>query len=165
MKKPVLALAILGVSLLLAPSAKAEYALSISYGTPHGYRKPHYYDVYNRNCGHGCKRSHKHNKHRVRYSNPRHYNKHNRSRKSVIYVSRWPWEKAGTRQETRVQTRETVGFSDIVILSKAGVSETVIMEKIARTGSVFDLSVEEVEALRREGVSRRVINYMLDTSR
>ena len=68
-------------------------------------------------------------------------------------------------QETRVETREKVGISDIIILSKAGVSEAVIIEKIARTGSVFDLSVQEVEALRREGVSRRVINHMLDTAR
>jgi len=165
MKKSLVLLTVLGASLLLAPTAKAEYALSISYGTPHGYKKPHYYGMYDSSCGHGCKRSHKHNKHRIRYSHPRHYNKHNRSRKSVIYVSRWPWEKTETRQESRVETREKVGFSDIVVLSKAGVSDAAIIEKIGRTGSIFKLSVEEVIALRKEGVSSRVVNHMLNTAR
>jgi len=62
-----------------------------------------------------------------------------------------------------VQKRERLGISDVIVLSKAGVSDEVIIDKIRRTGSVFDLSVEEVEALRKEGVSARVVNYMLNT--
>ena len=60
--------------------------------------------------------------------------------------------------------RERFGISDVIVLSKAGVSDDIIIEKIRTTGSVFNLSVEEVEALRREGVSSRVVNYMLNTN-
>ena len=165
MKKILTLLIMLSATLTLAPTAKAEYALSISYGTPHGYRTPHDYDTYGKYCSVGCRRSHKHNINRVRYSNPRHYNRRDHSNKSVIYVGRWPLEKVETRQIARVETQEKVGISDIMILSKAGVSDNTIIEKIVNTGSVFKLSVEEVTALRREGVSSRVVNYMLNTAR
>lgn len=63
------------------------------------------------------------------------------------------------------EDKEKFGISDVIVLSKAGVSDGVIIEKIKRTDSVFNLSVEEVEALRKEGVSARVVNYMLNTNK
>jgi hypothetical protein len=68
-------------------------------------------------------------------------------------------------KEQIMSAKERLGISDIIVLSKAGVSEDTIIDKIAKTGSVFDLSVEEVEALRKEGVSSRVVNFMLNTKR
>jgi len=68
-------------------------------------------------------------------------------------------------QEKILNNNEKLGISDIIVLSKAGVSDDNIIDKISKTRSVFNLSVEEVEALRREGVSARIINFMLNTNR
>ena len=58
-------------------------------------------------------------------------------------------------------TGEKLGISDIVALSKAGLSDAAIIGKIDATGSVYRLSVEEIEMLRKEGVSTAVVNYMM----
>lgn len=65
----------------------------------------------------------------------------------------------------RILSQEKVGISDIIVLSRAGVNDDVIIEKIIASGAVFKLSLEEVEALRKEGVSSRVVNFMLDNRR
>ena len=62
-----------------------------------------------------------------------------------------------------IASGEKLGISDVIVLSSAGLSDSDIIAKIAETGSVYRLSVEEIEALRREGVSSRVINYMMGT--
>ncbi len=62
-------------------------------------------------------------------------------------------------------TGEKLGMSDVIALSKAGLSDPVIIDKIRATGSVYRLSVEEIELLRNEGVSSAVVNYMLDTGK
>ncbi len=62
-------------------------------------------------------------------------------------------------------TGEKLGISDVVSLSKAGLSDQAIIGKIDATGSVYLLSVEEIELLRNEGVSSTVVNYMLATSK
>ncbi len=65
-------------------------------------------------------------------------------------------------KEVRViSTKERLGISDVIVLEKAGVNDDVIIQKIVSTGAIFNLTVEEVEALRQEGVSSRVINFML----
>ncbi len=61
--------------------------------------------------------------------------------------------------------QEKLGVSDVITLSKSGLTDDAIIDKIARTGSVYNLSVEEIEALSKEGVSNRVINYMMSTTR
>jgi|GEM_PF-964700 len=159
MKKLAIAVTFLGVFLLLAPAARADYSFSISYGYPNLHRD---HDACTHNPGRGiaCGRS----RGVARFSYPRHYKPHPNYQTRIVYVNRATPTKVVTR-EARVESREKLGISDIVILSKAGVSDAVIIEKIQNTGSVFDLSVEEVEALRREGVSSLVINYMLDTAR
>jgi len=60
-------------------------------------------------------------------------------------------------------TGEKLGISDVIALSKAGLSDGTIISKIVATGSVYTLSVEEIELLRKEGVSSAVVNAMLDT--
>ncbi|MDD5018818.1 MAG: hypothetical protein PHH75_01445 [Candidatus Omnitrophica bacterium] len=61
--------------------------------------------------------------------------------------------------------QEKLGISDIIFLSKAAVSDDAIIDKIARTRSVFNLTAEEVSMLVKEGVSNRVVNFMLKTKR
>ncbi len=62
-------------------------------------------------------------------------------------------------------TGEKLGISDVISLSKAGLSDQAISDKIGATGSVYLLSVEEIELLRKEGVSSSVVNYMLSTAK
>lgn len=61
--------------------------------------------------------------------------------------------------------QEKMGISDVIVLSKAGVTDDVIIDKISKSGSVYNLTVEEIEQLRKEGVSSRVVNYMMATRR
>lgn len=69
------------------------------------------------------------------------------------------------QKEDIMSSSEKLGISDIIVLAQSGVSEDDIINKISKTKSVFDLSVEEIEALRKQGVSARVINFMLETSK
>ncbi|MFB3918554.1 MAG: hypothetical protein ACE14U_00620 [Candidatus Velamenicoccus archaeovorus] len=61
--------------------------------------------------------------------------------------------------------QEKLGISDIIFLSKAGINDDVIIDKIATTRAVFKLTAEEVSTLVKEGVSNRVINFMLNTAK
>ncbi len=159
MKTAVATLIILGACLLLAPAARAEYAFSITYGSP---SVPRASNACTHNPGLGivCGPSRR----IIRYPHPPWYTRRHRDTMRVVYVTTSPREQTLVRQ-VPADSREKIGISDIVILSKAGVRDDIIIEKIQKTGSVFNLSVEEVEALRKEGVSRQVINHMLDTCR
>lgn len=68
-------------------------------------------------------------------------------------------------KEKIAESGERLGIADIIVLAKAGVNDDNIIEKIIHTRSVFNLKVEEVEWLRKEGVSARVINFMLETAK
>jgi hypothetical protein len=70
-----------------------------------------------------------------------------------------------SKKTTTVVTGEKLGISDVIALSKSGLSEGAIITKISETGSVYNLSVEEIELLRKEGVSAAVINFMMSTKR
>jgi len=59
--------------------------------------------------------------------------------------------------------KEKLGISDVIVLAKSGMTDDAIIAKIAETGSIYNLSVEEVTTLQKEGVSNRVINYMMAT--
>lgn len=70
------------------------------------------------------------------------------------------------RNKEQIMTSgEKLGISDVIVLSKSGLNDDAIVDKIAKTGSVYNLSVEEIEALRKEGVSTRVINFMMSTTK
>jgi uncharacterized protein YcfJ len=60
---------------------------------------------------------------------------------------------------------EKMGISDVITLSRAGISDAGIIQKISASGSVYNLTVEEIELLRKEGVSSTVVNYMMDTGK
>ena len=53
--------------------------------------------------------------------------------------------------------------ADIISMVKVGVPDEEIMRRIDVTGTVFRLSADDVVRLRNEGVSDRVVTYMLDT--
>jgi len=55
----------------------------------------------------------------------------------------------------------TLTSNDIVKMSKAGVSDDVIIQTVQSTGSNFRLTAQDVEALKRSGVSDRVVVAML----
>ena len=53
--------------------------------------------------------------------------------------------------------------ADIISMVKVGVPDEEIMRRIDATRTVFRLSSDDVIRLRNEGVSDRIVNYMLDT--
>lgn len=66
-------------------------------------------------------------------------------------------------KEQIMSSKEKLGISDVIVLSKAGLTDDAIIAKIKETGSVYKLSVEEIQALQKDGVSNAVINYMMTT--
>ncbi len=68
-------------------------------------------------------------------------------------------------KEATSTTGEKMGISDVIALSKAGLADSAIIQKISDSGSVYNLSVEEIELLRKEGVSSAVVNHMMDTTK
>jgi hypothetical protein len=61
--------------------------------------------------------------------------------------------------------RRFIPIADIVNMSRAGVPDQTIMTQIRTSGSMYQLSAEDTIALRQQGVSDPVINYMLETAR
>jgi hypothetical protein len=53
--------------------------------------------------------------------------------------------------------------ADIVSLTKLGLTDEDIMRRIDASRTVFRLNSEDVVRLRNDGVSDRVVSYMLDT--
>lgn len=53
--------------------------------------------------------------------------------------------------------------ADIISMTKAGLTDEDIIRRIDDTRTVFQLSSDDVVFLRKEGVSDRIVTYMLDT--
>ncbi|MFA6564834.1 MAG: hypothetical protein WCV00_23210 [Verrucomicrobiia bacterium] len=53
--------------------------------------------------------------------------------------------------------------NDIVRMSKAGISDDAIIQTIQSTGSSFYLTAQDVESLKRDGVSDRIVTTMQAT--
>jgi hypothetical protein len=53
--------------------------------------------------------------------------------------------------------------ADVISMTKAGLTDEEIMRRIDGTATVFRLGASDVVRLRTEGVSERVVNYMLET--
>ena len=69
------------------------------------------------------------------------------------------WLAAGALT-TAVYAAVTLTIGDVVKMSKAGVSDDVIIQTVQSSGSVFQLTAQDVEALKRSGVSDRVVAVM-----
>jgi len=53
--------------------------------------------------------------------------------------------------------------ADVISLTKASTADEEIIRRIDESRSVFRLGAADVVRLRQEGVSERVVNFMLDT--
>lgn len=53
--------------------------------------------------------------------------------------------------------------ADIKLMSKAGVSDEVILSQIRNTRVVYRLTAAEILSLNEAGVSQRVIDFMINT--
>lgn len=158
MKKLLIALIIMGSFLSLAPVAKADFAVSIGYSNRDGYL---YYGY-----PYGDRRAYHHPR-RYEHYYPYNHGYYYRGYYYLPYNAVYDTTVINTYKvrptEKILYSQERLGISDIIVLSKAGVNDDVIIQKIVKTGSVFNLRVEEVEALRKEGVSIRIVNFMLNT--
>lgn len=56
------------------------------------------------------------------------------------------------------------GVEDIIKLAKAGLSEDIILEQIRKRGQPYDLSTDQILALKAANVSDRIVAFMLDPS-
>lgn len=53
--------------------------------------------------------------------------------------------------------------ADVISMIKAGLSDEEVMRRIDATGTVFRLSGDDVVRLRQEGLSDRLVTFMMDT--
>jgi len=56
-----------------------------------------------------------------------------------------------------------LSLAEVISMTKAGLWDEDIIRRIDGTGTVFRLGADDVVRLRKEGVSDRVINYMMET--
>jgi hypothetical protein len=56
------------------------------------------------------------------------------------------------------------GVEDVIKLAKAGLSEDIILEQIRKRGQPYDLSTDQILALKAANVSDRIVAFMLDPS-
>jgi len=70
-----------------------------------------------------------------------------------------------TSHANRVAASAGLTVDDVIRLAKAGLSEDIILEQIHRKAKAFDLSTEQLIALKNANVSDRVVETMLDPSK
>jgi hypothetical protein len=56
-----------------------------------------------------------------------------------------------------------VSLADIMSMSKVGLTDAEIIQRVEDTHTVFKLTSDDVVRLRNEGVSNGVVTYLLDT--
>lgn len=65
----------------------------------------------------------------------------------------------------KIDRNEQLSTDDIKEMTKAGLNENVIISQIQGTGSIFYLSTDEIIDLKNQGVSQKVIDYMIQTGK
>lgn len=63
----------------------------------------------------------------------------------------------------KIDRGEQLSIQDIKNMSRNGLKDEVIINQIKATGSIFQLSSDEIVDLKKAGVSQRVINFMIET--
>jgi hypothetical protein len=63
-------------------------------------------------------------------------------------------------QDTPKPTSGTLTIEEVISLSKAGISEEVIVAKVKVNAKPFDLNTDEIVELKKSGVSETVIKYL-----
>jgi hypothetical protein len=66
---------------------------------------------------------------------------------------------------TSAQERLPYGVEDVLKLSRAQVSEDIILTYVQNSGTIYTLGPKDIVYLRDQGVSDRVVNTMLDQRR
>ena len=74
-------------------------------------------------------------------------------------------ERTSPRTVDRMDRAEPLTVGDVIKLSQGGVSDETIIRYIDETRTVYNLTQAQVDRMRSAGVSRRVINYMINTGR
>jgi outer membrane lipoprotein SlyB len=64
----------------------------------------------------------------------------------------------------RIDQGQPLGVADIRAMSKAGISDEIIISQIRNTHTVYRLSAAEIIELHDAGVSQKVIDYMINTA-
>lgn len=72
-------------------------------------------------------------------------------------------DRESPRTLKKIDRGEPLSVTDVKKMSKAGLSDDVIISQIDATHSVFHLSTADIVDLKKSGVSQRVINYMIQT--
>lgn len=65
----------------------------------------------------------------------------------------------------KIDHGEQLSTNDVVQMSKAGLSDKVIISQIDASHSVFRLNSSDIINLKNEGVSQKVINHMIETGK
>jgi hypothetical protein len=82
-----------------------------------------------------------------------------------LFVCSPIWAGQAASQSKAGTAKSSLTIEDIVKLVKAGLSENVIIEDIKKSGKAFDLSPDQIIALKESNVSDRIIEVMLDPSK
>ena len=72
-------------------------------------------------------------------------------------------ERQSPQTMQRVEQGQPLGLADIKALTKAGVSDEVIISQIRNSRVVYRLTTAEIIDLKDSGVSNRVIDFMINT--
>lgn len=148
MKKGFLGFAALVLFLSSASTAHADYAVSVGFSSA-DYGRRHHRPAPAPYYNHG------------RYHHGYYYwPARQRVYTETVYVQK---ERPVPQETSSVISKEKLGISDIIVLAKAGVSDDNIIDRIAKTRSAYHLTAEEITLLSKEGVSNRVINFMIST--
>jgi outer membrane lipoprotein SlyB len=67
------------------------------------------------------------------------------------------------RTTRKIDRGEELSTDDVKKMTKAGLSDNVIISQIDATKSVFHLSSADIIDLKKSGVSQKVINHMIQT--
>lgn len=78
-------------------------------------------------------------------------------------VARERVERESPQTLQRFDQGQPLGLADVKALSRAGVSDEVIMSQIRNSRVVYRLSTAEIIDLKDSGVSQRVIDFMVNT--
>jgi len=74
-------------------------------------------------------------------------------------------ERTSPRTVDRMDRREPLTVNDVIKLSQGGVSDETIIRYIDESGATYNLTQAQVDRMRTSGVSRRVINYLVNTGK
>ena len=72
-------------------------------------------------------------------------------------------EKQSPRTLKKIDNGEPLSTDDIKKMTRAGISDDVIIRQIEATNSTFYLSSADIVDMKKAGVSQRVISYMVQT--